>query len=288
MKPPIARMVRQLAMTVLLGPLFSLPPPGQCDPVRGLPDAADVMRRVMEHVQAVAAKDGPQYTYQSCKVLERLKGSGEIVESEERDYRVNLIAGYPIHHLTRIQGQSLSPEELKQEGQKEIRFRQKFTSLNMEKLAAHRTTWLTSNLLARYEFTVTGRITISNRPTLVVVFRPKAGDLPVVDVQDRLLNLLAGTVWIDEQDADAVKLSVGLADTLSLGWFGILGSLSECNLTLERLRLPDGVWVISKQTLQLQLRKLASTKRYRITEESSGYQRVVRKAVESAAQANAR
>jgi len=146
--------------------------------------------------------------------------------------------------------------------------------LNMEDLASRRQTWLTTNLLARYEFKVEDRVSLSNRPTLLLTFRPKDGKLPDEQAQDRLLNLMAGQVWVDEQDADAAKVSIGLIDTLSLGWFGWLGSLSKCDLTLERKRMPDGVWANARQSLEIQFRKVASTKRFRITEVSSGYKRV--------------
>jgi len=119
----------------------------------------------------------------------------------------------------------------------------------------------------------------------VLTFEPRAGELPVQGTQDRLLNRLAGKLWVDEEDADAVKVSVSLVETLSMGWFGILGSLSKCELTLERLRMPDGVWANARQTLELQVRKLASTKRFRMTEMSGGYRRVESKSTSLAGNA---
>jgi hypothetical protein len=85
---------------------------------------------------------------------------------------------------------------------------------------------------------------------------------------------MAGTVWIDEQDAEAAKLSVKLTDSISLGWFGMLGSVSGCDLSLERKRMPEGVWVNARQILQIQYRKLTSTLRFRSTEESSEIKKV--------------
>jgi hypothetical protein len=53
-----------------------------------------------------------------------------------------------------------------------------------------------------------------------------------------------------------------------------LGSLSQCQLLLERQRMPEGVWVNAKQTLLIQCRKLTATLRFRILEESSRFARI--------------
>jgi len=265
-----------------LGTLFLLlwlslhPCLGRAEEASKLPATDDVIRRLLERAKWVASSETlPRYTYQSRSVLEQLKGNGKVAQSQEKLYRVDLVAGYPISYLTEIKGKKMSEEELERERKEAAAFWAKFTSLNMEELAARKETWLTSNLLARYEFQVTDRVTLSNRSTLVLTFGPRPGKLPVEGIHDRLLNRLTGKIWLDELDADVAKVSVGLTETISLGWFGLLGSLSKCDCTLERVRLPGGVWAISRETYDVQLRKLASTKRYQLTEVSSDFKRVV-------------
>lgn len=253
---------------------------GHAKEASNLPPADDVVRRLLERAKWVASSETlPQYSYQSRSVLEQLKGDGKVIQSQEKLYRVDLVSGYPIAYLTQIKGKDLSEEELERERKEAAAFWSRFTSLNMEELAARKESWLTSNLLARYEFQVKDRITLSNRSTLVVSFRPKPGKLPVEGIHDRLLNQLAGKIWLDEQDADVAKVSIWLADTISMGWFGLLGSLSKCDCTIERVRLRGGVWAISGETYDIQLRRLASTKRYQMTETSSDYKRVLPGAV---------
>jgi hypothetical protein len=276
MSQTFSRYSRLLNLLTLVAPLLVASFAVHGQQVRQLPDASDVLRRMIKHAHAVAsAESGSHYAYQSRSILEQLDGSGEVIDSQEKIYTVQLIAGYPIHRLTKIEGQKLSQEELDKEREKELQLRQRFSSLNMEDLAARKESWLTTNLLNRYEFKVTNRITYSNRSTLVITFSPKSGDLPVDGRQDRFLNLLTGTIWLDEEDADAVKVSIGLKETLSMGWFGLLGSLSKCDLTIERTRLPGGIWANTKQTFQIQLRKLAATKRFRMIERSSGFTKVM-------------
>ncbi len=126
-------------------------------------------------------------------------------------------------------------------------------------------------LLNRYDFQVLERVVLSNRPTLVVKFKPKAGELPAQTIQDRLLNRMAGTIWVDEAESDITRLMVGMVEPFSLGWLGWIGSLNQCELNLDRQRMPDGVWLNRRLTLLIQCRKLATNLRLRITEESSGY-----------------
>jgi hypothetical protein len=119
------------------------------------------------------------------------------------------------------------------------------------------------------------RVVLGNRPTLVLTFRPKAGNLPSRTIEDKLLNQMAGRLWIDEEDADAARLEVSLVEPVFLGWFGLLGSLTQCDVSLERRRMPEGVWINAKQALLIQCRKLTATTRFRTTDVSSGFKKMV-------------
>ena len=60
-------------------------------------------------------------------------------------------------------------------------------------------------------------------------------------------------------------------DSVTVGWFGWMGSLTRCDLSLTRQRMPDGVWINDRMTLFIQCRKLITTQRFRLTEESRGF-----------------
>jgi hypothetical protein len=130
--------------------------------------------------------------------------------------------------------------------------------------------WIKPELLARFNFDVVSNEVYANRQTWILEFKPKAG-APDETVQDRIYNRIAGRLWIDQEDAEITRIEAHLTEDLSLGWLGVLGSLKTCDLTLERQRMPEGVWVNAKQILLLVGRKLFSTVRYRATEESSGF-----------------
>jgi hypothetical protein len=242
-----------------------------------LPEPSEVTQRMIERSQKVAQVDqGPQYTYQKRSLLQRLDAVGTPLKSEEKLYQVTLIGGFPFRRLVRIQGRELSSEELRIEDEKEAKFRQRFMSVDPKKLVARKEGVVTPELLDRYQFVVEKRVVLSNRATLVLTFKPKEGNLPSSAIEDKLLNRMTGRLWIDEGDADTARLEVSLAEPIFLGWFGLLGSLTQCDMTLERQRMPDGAWIDTKQALLIQYRKLTATMRFRTTETSSGFKKVVR------------
>ena len=208
--------------------------------------------------------------------MEGLDAVGSTLKSEEKIYEVTLIGGLPLNRLVKIQGRELSSEELRREDAKEEKFRQRFVSDDPKKLGARKEGVVTPELLSRYQFVVEKRVVLNNRPTLVLRFRPKEGNLPSRNVQDKLLNCMAGRLWIDETDADTARLEVSLVEPVFLGWFGLLGSLTQCDVSLERQRMPDGVWINAKQALLIQCRKLMVTMRFRTTEIASGFKKVTR------------
>jgi hypothetical protein len=264
---PAALVFAGMTVCALLG--------GHCPAAEKLPDATDLARRMVERAQAVARGErGPQYTYEKRSLLEELSANGQTNKSTEKIYQVTLVGGFPFNRLVRIQGRELTNDELKKEQQREDRFQQKVTSGEARKKALGKEGWVTTELLDRYQFTVQERVLLQNRPTLVVSFKPKDGKLPSKTFQDKILNRVSGTVWVDEADADAAKLTVNLGESVSLGILGVLGSLERFEMSLERQRLPDGVWVNTRQNLLLYCRKLLSTSRYRNTEESSGFKKV--------------
>jgi hypothetical protein len=233
-----------------------------------------VTRRLLERAQAVAdADEGPQYTYEKRTLLEQLDSAGRAASSEEKIYQVRLVRGFPFNRLVRIQGRELTAEESKHEDEREEKFQQKFVSADRAKLTARKRAMVTPELLARYQFVVKRRVILDERPTLVVSFKPKSEDLPSHSAEDKILNRLIGTLWIDEAEADTARIEASLLDSVYLGLFGWMGSLTRCEMSLTRQRMTDGVWINNRMTLLIQCRKVITSQRFRLTEESRGFNR---------------
>jgi hypothetical protein len=249
--------------------------PGSGWAAEALPPASEVTRRMLQHSQALAeSEDCPQYTYEKRTLLEQLDGAGRAITTEEKIHQVRLVRGLPFNRLVRIQGRKLTAEESKREDAKEERFQQQFVSTDRRKLAARKQALVTPELLARYQFAVKQRVVLSNRPTLVVTFKPRDEDMPERSVEDKILNRLTGTLWIDEAEADTARVQAYLVESVAVGWLGWLGSLTRCELSLTRQRMPDGIWINDRMTLFIQARKLITSERYRLTEESREFSHV--------------
>jgi len=236
-----------------------------------LPSATNVLNRVIERASRVARDGkGEKHSYGKRSLVEELNSQGEVVQSTEKIYKVLLVSGWPFSRLVQIQGQQLSEAQMRKEDQREHDFRNKVAGRDLEKMGEKKEAWIKPELIARFNFNVVSNAVFANRETLVLEFKPKPGN-PEKTVQDRIYNRIAGVFWIDEEDAEIARLEAHVTEEFSLGWLGMLGSLKTCDLTLERQKMPEGIWMNTKQVLLLVGRKVFSTMRYRTTEESSGF-----------------
>ena len=240
---------------------------------QGLPLASNVLARLVQRAAHVA-KDGKaeKYTYEKRSLLEELNAEAAVMRSTEKLYKVVLIQGWPFSRLIKIQGRELSEAEIRKEDQREQEFRNKIAGRDLSKRAEREAAGITPEVVARYNFKVLSQDLYQNRMTLVLDFTPKASN-PENTIPDRIYNRLAGRIWVDDEDAEIAKMDVHLTEDLSLGWLGVLGSLRECHLILERQRLSDAIWVNAKQSLVLVGRKLLKSMRFRAIEESTGFHR---------------
>jgi hypothetical protein len=237
-----------------------------------LPSPSEVTRQMIDRSQAVARGErAPPYIYEKRSLIEHLDSAGQVVSSEDKLYEVTFMGGLPFNRLLKIQGRDLTPAELEEQQRREDRFQQKVSSMDPKRMAARKEGLISAELLGHYQFAVKDRVLMNDRPTLVLAFKPKEGDLPSDSIRNKVLNRIEGTLWVDEQEAETVKVTAHLTETISLGWFGLLGSLSRCEFALDRQRMSDGAWVNLKQAWSIQCRRLTTTMRFRITETCSKF-----------------
>jgi hypothetical protein len=231
-----------------------------------LPEASSVLARLEQRSDEVARTGrAAGYVYKKRTQAEELDNSGKAVKATEKIYEVVPIDGVPFSRLVRIQDRDLTEEESKQQARKEAEFRRKLAEKGAR--ARREDELLNVGLIARYDFKMERRDKVENRSVLVLSFRPKPKHAPEETVKDRVLNRLSGTLWVDEEEAEVVRVEVGLTEDLWLGWFGMVGSLKRCDFKIQRQRLPDGVWVNKEQTLELAGRKVFTPLRGRTLEE---------------------
>jgi hypothetical protein len=237
-----------------------------------LPDAASVIERLKNRAEEVGqADEAKKYSYEKHTHHEELDPNGIVTKKTDKMYNVYPIGGIPFSRLIKIQDRDLTDEEVAQQNRKEEEFRRKVN--NGTAKPKEEEDVLNAGLLEHYDFRVERRDRANDRPTLVLSFQPKHVHQAEKSVEDKVLNRLAGRLWVDEKEAEVVRVEVGLTEDLSLGLFGMVGSLKRCDLKIERQRLPDGIWVDQAQQIELAGRRLFSNLHFRGQEEYFNFKR---------------
>jgi hypothetical protein len=237
-----------------------------------LPAASEVMQRVVKRADDVAQKhEANKYSFEKRSTIEELDASGKPIKTKQKTYEVTPIQGIPFSRLVKIGNRNLTAEEIAIQNRKELEFRKRVDRKDAKPEDDDGP--LDPRLVDRFDFKVEGRDCLQGRPVLILSFHPKANRGAEKTVEDKVLNRLAGTLWVDDQEAEVAQLKVGLTEDLSLGLFGMIGSLKQFDLQIERGRLANGAWVTQKQTVKLCGRKIFSTMRYRTLEESSRFRK---------------
>jgi hypothetical protein len=234
----------------------------------------EIMRRAVERAQSTDGEHArPDYLYTKFTITEELDEKGRLKERKEKRYQGFFHAGLSYLKLMKVEGQNLSASQLKKRQEQELADRQKLTQAKFSKGGDHRENFLSSDLVARYSFALAGSEQINNRTAYRLVFQPKSHDLPVRQVTDRLLNQIAGTVWIDADEFEIAKAEIHLDSEVAL-WHGVLASLKRFTFSLERTRVDDGVWFNRASSGEFEGRKLMDALRIRTRSESSNFRKV--------------
>jgi len=237
------------------------------------PNLTNLLDRMMTRAARVAQDtNAPKYTYEKHSRVDELNSREQIIQSTDKIYHVVLIQGWPFSRLIQVQGRQLTEAEIRREDRREQEFRDKISGKEIVNRKVKRELLITPELLSRYDFTVAKSDVCRGRNATILAFKPKVNN-PEESFQDKIYNRISGRIWVDDEDAEISKLDVQLTEEVSLGWLGMLGSLKDCKLIMERQRMPDGVWVNTNHRILLVARKLLSTTRYRSIEESKDFHR---------------
>jgi hypothetical protein len=181
------------------------------------------------------------YQYNRHTVNETLDDQGRLKERKEKLFEVQLQSGLSHQKLIQLNGQPIPPEELKKQAERELAARQKQPAdAKPQKVWSDTESLLTSDLVAKYNMTLVDRKPFNGRDTYVLSFQPKS-NLPVHKFNDRVLNHVAGTIWIDAAEFEVARVQARLQSEVTL-WGGMIGVVRTGSYTVERTRMPDGAW----------------------------------------------
>ena len=236
-----------------------------------LPSAADVLVRVQERMDKVYADSVTnRFNYRRTNVIEELDGSGKLKDRTVKTYEVIQMQGLPRAKLVAVDGRALSASEQKWRVAEEQRLQKTLAGDKAPDYSKPKP-WLNEDMLARFDFKVTGRTNYLRRQMVMLEFTPKK-DAPNRGVTDRIINKVSGALWVDEDESEIARLDLRITESVKF-WGGILGQLDRFDFTMFRRRSPLGIWFNESSNGMVQLRKLFTSTRYKISEQAHAFDR---------------
>jgi len=95
--------------------------------------------------------------------------------------------------------------------------------------------------LQRFQFTLVGRETIDGRSALILDLGPAAQKPPERDLKDRVINKMAGRIWVDEAESILVQADCHLTERVNVV-AGLVGAITQFTFTFNRARTGEGLW----------------------------------------------
>jgi hypothetical protein len=92
------------------------------------------------------------------------------------------------------------------------------------------------------EFALNRRENVRGRSTIVVTFKPKLNAQPETS-EGKIAKLFAGSVWVDEERREVVRIEATAIDDISIG-LGLVARLNEgTRATLTREPIDGSIWL---------------------------------------------
>jgi len=263
----VRSLIALCSLTLMLAPM------GQSRLRAETPLTADeVVQKAVSRGQQDQQGSVPHFIYRKVTVTEELDNSGKVKEHREKLFEVSYRDGLSHSTLLQVNGHAPSDSDLKQKSDNETSVRQ-ITGETKQAKGDNRENFLTADLAARFDFTLTAITNINGRGAYQISFQPKNPKPPVHRIVDRLLNQISGTVWIDVEEFEVARAEVSLQSEVNL-LGGLIGSLKKFTYTLERTRVADGVWFSTLSNGDFQGRKLLDPTHIKTKSQSVHFHRV--------------
>jgi hypothetical protein len=221
-----------------------------------------------------AGTSNPQrnYNYDKTSIVEELDGKGRVKSRKEKFLQFE--SGVGTLKELKVDGKPATLPEVKKQEAQTISDRQHIAPSKTTRRDDNWCQYLTGELISRYNFVLVGSEEIGGRAAYVLTFEPKNDHLPVKEMTDRLINRLAGKVWVDANQFEVAKAEIRLLDEVSL-WGGLIAALRKFSFNVERTPVDKDVWMNQATKMELEGRKLFDTMRMRIKSESGNFRRPV-------------
>ncbi len=242
------------------------------------PSVDDILRKVVERAAwDDAHKAEKNYVWTRHMINEEFDSNGAVKSRVDmRQQIVPLGQGKRSFRLLERDGKPVSEAERKAQFEKE---QKALAGEGQNKKAAKKRNGsdddvpINAALLAKYNWKFLGEEAIAGRPAYQLAFEPKSKDLPVNRMPDRVLNKLAGKVWIDATDFEISRADAHLTENASL-WGGLAGTLRRVDIFFEQARMDEGPWLPRVFNIQIDGRIVVKPMRFHQMEEMSDFRKI--------------
>jgi len=224
--------------------------PAQADQ-RPLPDIPALLRDV-EKNQAALEQVRTLYTCHLAEEQDKTDSDGNVKSRELKDYDVFYIGDEELLHLLAKDGKPLEGDEKKKE---DDRFSKKFDELKKKQaeLAAdpkkqakeeEEEEAQLSDFLRAELFTNPRRANFRGQDVIAFDVSGNPNYKPKKEI-DRIIQKLSGTMWVDDQAREIVRLEARFVESAKIGG-GLLASLAKgSNFVFEQDKINGEVWLPS-------------------------------------------
>ena len=213
---------------------------------RPLPDIKQLFSEVQEHQKQIESIVD-QYSCTENEEVRELDKKGQVKKTIVREYEDFYLGGRLVRREVKKDGKPLSPDEQKKEDsriEKRIREYEKKTNAAEEDAARKKEKIDVSTFLRISNFTHPRWGEYRQHDVIVFDFAPNPEYRPRNKTED-LLHKLTGTLWVDDEARQVVRLDAHLSDAYKLAG-GLLASIRKgASLVMEQAKTNEEVWLPS-------------------------------------------
>lgn len=227
------------------------------------PDLRAIVMRAFNNSDANDKKER-DYTYTQRIVERHLDDKGNAKRTEVKTYDVIDVYGEQHAKLVAKDDKPLDEKEAKKEEERINKIAEKRKNespddkkkrLAKEDKEREEGRAFTKEVGDAFDFTLQAEEQIAGRPTWVIHAEPKRGYQPKLKDAKMILPNVRGTVWIDQQEEQIVKVDAEFIDTVSYGLF-VARLHKGSHFTIEQTRVNDEVWLMKSAHARFDARVL--------------------------------
>ncbi|HEY3926740.1 MAG TPA: hypothetical protein VGL89_00050 [Candidatus Koribacter sp.] len=238
--------------TLVLGLLLAL---GIALPAQQMPTPDELIKAVSANQKQLEARR-KDYIFHRRDEEQDADESGKIKKTTVSEYEVFFVGPWQIERLISKDGKPLNDSEKKKQDE-QVSKEEKKAHERIEKTEAgdppEKDELTPAKFLAADRFFNLRRATLNGHEVYAFDFEPRP-DFKPHSLADKILQSLGGTLWVDEQAKQPVKLEAHLLSGLKLA-AGIVGSVKPgAHIVFEEQKINDEVWMPSYGEVHLDYR----------------------------------